>query len=218
MAENLTLSRAAVTEDGIRQWFSTVENYLKEKDLLNIDSSRIFNTDETAISLNPKSVKMLTMKESKTVYNIVNNNEKQNLSALVTGNAAGQLASPLILFSFQRMPAAIFTQMPDDCNYGKSESGWMIRKNFYEYITNIFYPWVIKTKIQLPVVLYVDGHASHMMQPLSEFCFKNQIELITLHLNSTHVIQPIDQSMFAPLKLAWKKQVNLNRLEYIECQ
>jgi len=77
IAENLTLSRAAVTEDGIRQWFSTVENYLKEKNLLNIDSSRIFNTDETAISLNLKSVKVLTMKGNKNVYNIVNNNEKE---------------------------------------------------------------------------------------------------------------------------------------------
>jgi len=112
------------------------------------------------------------------------------------------------------MPAAISTQMPDDWSYGKSESGWMTGENFYEYITNVFHPWVIKTKIQLPVVLYVDGHASHMTQPLSEFCFKNQIELITLHPNSTHVIQPMNQSMFAPLKLAWKKQVNLYRLEY----
>jgi len=102
------------------------------------------------------------MKGNKNVYNIVNNNEKENLSVLVTGNAAGQLAPPLILFPFQRMPAAISTQMPDDWSYSKSESGWMTGENFYEYITNVFHPWVIKTKIQLPVVLYIDGHASHM--------------------------------------------------------
>jgi len=62
----------------------------------------------------------------------------------------------------------------------------MTGENFYEYITNVFHPWVIKTKIQLPVVLYVDGHASHMTQPLSEFCFKNQIELITSKFNPRH--------------------------------
>jgi len=80
----------------------------------------------------------------------------------------------------------------------------MTGENFYEYITNVLHPWVIKTKIQLPVVLYVDEHASHMTQLLSEFCFKSQIKLITLHSNSTHVIQPMDQSMFAPLKLVEK--------------
>jgi len=96
---------------------------LKEKNLLNIDSSRIFNTDETAISLNPRSVKVLTMKGNKNVYNIVNNNEKENLSILVTGNAAGQLAPPLILFPFQRIPAAISTQMPDDWSYGQKVAG-----------------------------------------------------------------------------------------------
>ena len=47
-------------------------------------------------------------KGSKTVYNIVDKNEKENLTALVTGNAVGQLAPTLILFAYERIPSHFF--------------------------------------------------------------------------------------------------------------
>lgn len=57
-------------------------------------------------------------------------------------------------------------------------------ENFFEYITNVFYPWVVKTAIQFPVVLFVDGHSSHLTQPLSAFCAEHEIELVALHPNA----------------------------------
>lgn len=213
ITENVSLSRASMNESSLRKWFFNIEMYLKEKELFNIDSSRVFNTDETALLLNPKATKVLTIKGNKNVYNIVNNNEKESLTVLMAGNASGQLAPPLILFSYQRIPTDIYNKMPNEWSYGRSDNGWMTGKNFYEYVANVFHPWLIKTQIPLPVILYVDGHASHLTQPLSEFCFKNNIELISLHPNSTHIIQPMDQSMFGPLKSAWKKQVDIYRKE-----
>ena len=208
MTENLTQARAAVSEDALKKWFSTVEACLKEKCLLDIDSSRVFNTDETSLPLNPKSDKVLTKKGSKNVYSIINNNEKEALTVLVTGNAAGQLAPPLVMFSYKRIPKEMYEKMPCDWYYGTSDSGWMQGESFYEYVTNVFYPWIIRTNIALPVILYVDGHVSHLTQPLAKFCAASQIELIALHPNSTHIIQPMEQSMFRPMKAAWTRQAN----------
>lgn len=55
--------------------------------------------------------------------------------------------------------------------------------------------------------LYVDGHASHLTFALSQFCKANQIELIALYPNATHILQPLDVAVFHPLKLKWKKAV-----------
>ena len=77
---------------------------------------------------------------------------------LVTGNAAGQLAPPLVMFAYKRVPKEMYEKMPCDWCYGTSDSGWMQGENFYEYVTNVFYPWIIRTNITLPVILYVDGH------------------------------------------------------------
>ncbi|XP_078033652.1 uncharacterized protein LOC144468202 isoform X3 [Augochlora pura] len=159
MTENLTHSRAAVSEGALKKWFSTVETHLKEK-------------------------------------------------VLVTGNAAGQLAPPLVVFSSKHIPKEMYEKMPSGWIYGTSDSGWMQGEHFYEYITNVFYPWIVSTNISLPVILYVDGHVSHLTQPLAKFCVANRIELIALHPNSTHIIQPIDQSLFCPMKAAWAKQAS----------
>ena len=70
----------------------------------------------------------------------------------------------------------------------------MTAETFYEYITNIFYPWLVKNNISFPVVLYGDGHSSHVTIPLVKFCKSVQIELIALYPNATHIIQPLDVS------------------------
>ena len=72
--------------------------------LLNIGPERIFNADETRTPLNPKPPAVLAPKGSKNVYNVVKNNEKENVTVLVMGNAAGELAPPLVLFSGKKLP------------------------------------------------------------------------------------------------------------------
>lgn len=103
--------------------------------------------------------------------------------------------------------------MPDNWGVGKSENGWMTSESFYEYVTNIFFPWILKNGIKLPVVLYVDGHKSHLTLSLSEFCRENGIILISLLPNSTHILQPLDVGVFHPLKSQWKLAVEKWRLQ-----
>ena len=213
LCENVTLSRALVSENIIRKWFAYVKDFLVIEDLLNIDGSRIFNTDETSVLLNPKAGSVLAKKGSKNVYNIVNNNEKENLTVLVTTNAVGQLAPSLILMKYKRVPATLYSSLPNNFFIGASDNGWMTAELFYEYIANRFYPWIVKTKIKLPVILYLDGHVSHLSEPLSKFCHENKIHLIALPPNATHIMQPLDVSFFAAFKSMYKKHLNLYRVE-----
>lgn len=140
MVENLTFSRAEVTESALRNWFNEVINYLSSKELLNIAPERIFNCDEADFLLNPKDSSVLAEKGQKNVYKIVGNNEKESITVLFTGNAAGMLAPPLVLFSYKRIPNYIASKLPDGWSCSKSDSGWMVAANFYEYITNVFHP------------------------------------------------------------------------------
>ncbi|KAK9693281.1 DDE superfamily endonuclease [Popillia japonica] len=84
---------------------------------------------------------------------------------------------------------------------------------FYEYIANIFHPWLQKNNIKTPVVLFVAGHRSHLASTLSDIYWENQIILRALYPNSTHILQPMDASMFHPLKTQWKKKVRNWKIE-----
>ncbi|XP_078034370.1 uncharacterized protein LOC144468631 [Augochlora pura] len=206
----LTLSKTFVSEDFVRKWFQYIEDYLKRENLWNIDSSRIFNTDGTSLMLNPK---VLAKKGFKNVDDIVNDNDKQNITVLFTANAEGQLAPTLIVYNCKKVPRIVFEKIPQGFCVSTSKGSWLTASSFYEYIVNKFWPWLIQNKIQMPVVLFLDGHASHLTQPLSEFCSLHQIVLIPLPPNTAHFLRPMDVNMFTILKSHWKKKVNQYRIE-----
>ena len=87
---------------------------------------------------------------NKTVYSAGTNNEKENLTVLVTANANGNLAPPMIVFRYERIPGYISSSVNPKWGIGRSESGWMCGPTFYEYIINIFDPWLDEMKIERP--------------------------------------------------------------------
>ncbi|KAG5883196.1 hypothetical protein JTB14_013903 [Gonioctena quinquepunctata] len=136
VAQNLTPARENVSEPQLRQWFREMKEYLISKNLFAItnDSTRVFNCDESAFFLQPKGDKVLTKKGNKSVYNAGTNDEKDNLTVLVTANAAGELGPPMIIFKYERIPGHIALSVDKSWGIGRSESGWMCGSTFYGYI------------------------------------------------------------------------------------
>lgn len=113
----------------------------------------------------------------------------------------------MIIFDYKRVPSEVANSIPKEWGIGLSESGWSTYDVFYCYIVNVFYPWV-KKNIGLPIILFVDGHISHLSYQLSVFCAQNEIILAALYPNSTHIMQPIDVAVFRTLKKGFKEHVN----------
>lgn len=213
--QNLTRARSSVTELQIRNWFAEVHTYMEEKDYLNVleDPKRVFNMDETAFFLTPADGRVLAKKGSKTVYSFVQNDEKECLTALIGSNADGKFVPPMVVFPYVRIPERIGTTVPSGWGIGRSESGWMTGELFFEYIANIFHPWLLENNIELPVVLFIDGHTSHLTLALSDFCSDHGIILVALYPNATHIIQPMDVGLFHALKVYWRRRVFEFRLK-----
>ncbi|XP_030767162.1 uncharacterized protein LOC115890938 [Sitophilus oryzae] len=206
MTQNISSSRASITKEKIKNWFHEIDEYFSSVGLNIQDPKRIFNTDESAFFLSPKGSSVLVKKGSKFVHDR-SGDDKDCLTVLITGNAAGTLAPPMVMYPYERIPKHIVLKVPKTWAIGKPPSGWMTSESFYEYVTNLFYPFLIAEKIEFPVILYLDGHKSHVTLPLTEFCREKQIVLISLLPNSTHILQPLDVGLFRPLKLSWKKEV-----------
>ena len=56
-----------------------------------------------------------------------------------------------------------------------------------------------------------DNLASHFDSEVLELCEKHKIKFITLPPNSTHITQPLDLSLFGPLKTCFRKQLTAFR-------
>lgn len=123
IAQNLTSSRAFATESVLRRWFSEVSLHLNKLHLVNIDTSRIFNCDETAFFLCPKAKQVIAKRGSRTVYKVTNNSDKESLTVLFTINAKEDLASSLVLYWYERMPKKIRENLPNGWMAGTTERG-----------------------------------------------------------------------------------------------
>ena len=84
------------------------------------------------------------------------------------------------------------------------KNGWMTAEHLLNILQALFHLFLLKEKIPLPVIVFIDGHASHFSIELSEFCSKNGIILVALFPNATHILQPLGVAVFGTMKAKWK--------------
>ncbi|KAJ8944743.1 hypothetical protein NQ314_009396 [Rhamnusium bicolor] len=185
-AEYINKALSNITPQKIRNWFQETLELLGENVSVLKDPSRIFNMDETAFFLNPKGNCVIAEK-GKHCYGVSSNNDKENVTTLITVNAL-DFAPSLTIFKFDRLPASYTKVAPPGWGLGKSKNSWMTSETFFEYFTNVFYPYLLGKQYKLPVIIFLDGHSSH----LSPQFFALNIKLLlyafipTPHIYSTH--------------------------------
>ncbi len=57
-------------------------------------------------------------------------------------------------------------------------------------------------------ILLVDGHASHITTAAIKYCVRKKIILLYLPAHTTHLLQPLDVGVFAPLATAYKNNIH----------
>lgn len=213
VAEEVTKASSCVSKDNIVKWFEDVKNSLKEENKLEIleDPNRLFNCDETGFSLNPANGKVIAAKGDRFVYEIDKGPAKTNITVLYCLSASGVVVPPLIVYPYTRIPTEVFQSVVDaagdeDWGIGSSENGWMTSEVFYEYVGKHFNSFLIKKGIKKPVILFVDGHKTHLTYHLSKLCVELGIVLVVLYPNATRILQPCDVGVFRPLKAAWQRE------------
>lgn len=156
--EKLSKIRADVSEQNVREWFKEVSTYLESIDCSDVlkDPKRIFNLDESAFWICPKTVKVICGNGKKNVYEVHSGNDKENVTILCNVNASGKVAPTLAVYPGQRFPSSTRLKFPDDWSLARSESGWMNAEIFYEYFANNFFKWLKdQSDIKFPIVMFL---------------------------------------------------------------
>ncbi|XP_018360375.1 PREDICTED: uncharacterized protein LOC108759426 [Trachymyrmex cornetzi] len=159
-AEYLSKVRATITENSIRNWFADTETLVGINIQVLQHPRRIFNMDETSF-FRPKGGIILA-KKGKASYDVFSASDKEAITTLFVINAEGEIAPPLTLYKYVRLTKNCIEAVPPGWGLGKIENGWMDSASFYGYIANIFHPYLLEQKIPLPVIVFLDGHVSHL--------------------------------------------------------
>ena len=147
------------------------------------------------------------LRGDKNLYVVNSGSEKENITALVTLNAAGDVLPTMVVLPYERIPKPIAENMNPEWAIGRSKTGWMTGQAFFAYVGNTLIPYLKSKGTTFPILYLIDGHKSHLTWQVASLCEENDIILYSLFPNSTHILQPADVSFFRPLKTRWRNVV-----------
>ena len=86
---------------------------------------------------------------------------------------------------------------------------------FLTWLRDVFIPSVEQRDVKKPIVLFVDGHSTHLNLAVSELCKEHNILLYCLLEHASHLTQPCDLKLFSVLKDWWRQAVRDFQMENV---
>jgi 4-hydroxybenzoate polyprenyltransferase len=131
-------------------------------------------------------------------------------------SATGRALRPLVMFKGKSVQQQWFGVKLDDYkgwNFDATDNGWTSDATALEWLKKVFIPQTAPRDPKEARLLILDGHGSHETTEFMWECFKNNIHLLFLPPHTSHVLQPLDLSIFSPLKHAYRKRLGALALQ-----
>lgn len=199
--ESTSIARAVgFNKPQVNRFFDQL-NHLQEK--YKFPPSRIYNADETGVSNVHKNDKVISIKGKKQVGKLTSAERGRNITLTFAMNVTGHFIPPLFIFPRKKMDknGRLMIGAPPDSIAIPQESGWMNGDVFLQWLQH-FKQHVQPTETN-PVLLILDGHASHKELAVIEYARKHHIHLLSTPPHTTHKLQPLDRTFFKPFKAAF---------------
>lgn len=192
------------TYDKILYWFEVIGRILQNPAIL---PENVYNWDETGVMLSMLgSVKVLISKDDLRDYRGAGV-KRTTVTAIECISADGRSLLPLIIWPASTHRSNWTTYSTPGWHFAHSENGYNDSKISLEWLTRVFDPQTKGLANQRPRVLICDGFGTHKTLEILEFCFENNIFLCRLPSHTSHKLQPCDVGVFAPLKTAYRDEV-----------
>lgn len=200
--ESTSIARLmAFNKENVSQFYNVLRE-AREKYLF--QPHQIYNVDETGVStVATKNPKILTPKGKRRVIKISSAERGTNVTAVCSMNGSGNFVPPFLIFPRVRMNPAYMNNTPSDFVGVAHESGWMTSDNFVKYLEHFIR--YTRPSEDNKILLLMDNHASHVTLEAVMLCRENFITLIGFPAHTSHRLQPLDVSIYGPLKTAYSR-------------
>lgn len=117
--------------------------------------------------------------------------------------ANGTLLPPYVCYKSKELYSTWREYGPIGCRFNRTPSGWFTAEVFCDWFFTIAIPYF--RRLNGKKVLIGDNLASHISYDVIQKAIEEGISFVFLLPNSTHLCQPLDFSVFKPLKSSWSK-------------
>ena len=190
----------------INLWFDLIRNVKAKYGILDEDT---YNFDETGFQIGiGGSVKVVTASEIRLKPLGVQPGDREWATFIAAINAKGWVIPPFIIFKAKHHNQAWYHNNPKDWRIGVSNSGWTMSELGLSWLQHFIQYTEAKT-VGSHRLLILDGHESHKSLAFQDLCEESRIVTLCVPPHASHILQPLDVGCFAPLKQAYKKEINV---------
>ena len=193
----------AVTPAAINHYFDLLKEVLDESKLMKFPG-QIYNVDETGLAYEHRPQKLVTLKGQKKVRCRTSNNKSQT-TVVACVNAIGQAIPPYVIYDAKTLNPGWMQGGVPGTAYTRSPNGWIDTELFHLWIKDHFLQYAVSRR---PLLLILDGHSTHYQPATVQYAKDNGVVMLCLPPHSSHVSQPLDTSVFNPLKRNWNDAVH----------
>ena len=175
------------------------------------DPRRIFNQDETSVVLGSSQQRVLAPKGTNVLYSI-SSGSRDHITVSFCVSAAGGMVPPRVVLRGKRNLAEKNLEglgsegLSGKWCFSVAPKGYVVRETMLEIIMDMVH-FILKYNIPTPVILVLDGASPHISIEAAELCQEYNIQPWLLKPNMSHILQPLDLSLFSSLKKAIAKLV-----------
>lgn len=165
------------------------------------EAGAIWNLDESGLTTVQNPGKVVSVTGKKQVGG-TSSQERGELTTIVCAiSASGQAIPPFFIFRRVKMKPAFLSHAPpmSGGTGNSSSSAWMNVEIFAEQYLPFFIKHT-KCSTESPILLLLDNHCSHVSLPAIELARISGIVMLTLPPHTSHRLQPLDRSVFGPMK------------------
>ncbi|XP_071959534.1 jerky protein homolog-like [Antedon mediterranea] len=195
-AGNIKRARARVSRTDVQEYFDNLSDILST-----VDPAHIFKYDETNVTDDPGSKKLIVPRGTRRVER-VKEHSKVATSIMVCGSASGELLPPFVVYKALNYYENWTKDGPDGTKYDATKSGWFDMATFHRWFFEVFIVHI--ADMEGPKLLIGDNLASHFSPEVVTAAKENNVYFTALPPNSTHLTQPLDVAVFRPMKVVWR--------------
>ncbi|XP_016845893.1 uncharacterized protein LOC107982227 [Nasonia vitripennis] len=205
-SEHTSAARAhGFNQEAVKEFYTLLKKLLDEH---NFAPEKIFNVDETSVSVVPKSSpKVIARRGRGQVGGLTAAERGETVTAEVCMSAAGMFMPLLLIFPRVKVNQEFLNDAPPGAWAEFHKTGYMQ--------TEIFARWFKKfiefshAKPEDPVLLLLDGHASHVKNlEVIEMAKEHGVKILCFPPHCTHKMQPLDVGFMGPLSITFGKKVS----------
>ncbi|XP_058805227.1 uncharacterized protein LOC131672183 [Phymastichus coffea] len=168
-------------------------------------ATHVYNMDESGFSTVPTKIgRVITLKGTRRVGKVEAAERGTMITMALTVDANGNSLPPFFLYPRKNMQSCYLDNATSGTDALANGSGWMDQPSFLRYMRH-FIAFAKPTPAS-PVLLLLDNHSSHLSVEALDLAVENGVHILSFPPHCSHRLQPLDVSVFGPVKTFYKLQ------------